>query len=81
MFTSSGYDLSHVWVCCDQTARQEKEIAQSCLEQVRRSGLGEDSYVNASFSLGKLRQVCKRQQAGPDPSGRRVHDMIWHDMT
>lgn len=64
MFASSGYDLSHVWVCRDQGEREEKEGAQRCLEQVRMSGLGKDSYLNASFSLGKLRQVCKRHQSG-----------------
>jgi hypothetical protein len=68
MFTDSGYDLSHVWVYCSETARDEKGVAQRNVEAVAKSTRGEDSYLNASFSLGKLRQMCK-QQADPADTG------------
>jgi hypothetical protein len=68
MFCSSGYDLSRVWIYATPEERAEKEGAVRALEQVQRSARGQDSYLNASFSLGKLRQVCK-QHLGPEGTG------------
>jgi hypothetical protein len=68
MFCDSGYDLSRVWVYCSDSEREEKAVAQRNLAQVQRSARGEDSFLNASFSLGKLRQMCKGK-TGPDDTG------------
>lgn len=68
MFTDSGYDVSRVWVCRSKADLDEKMTAQSSVEQVQKSARGEDSYLNGSFSLAKLRRICKAQ-AGPDDTG------------
>jgi hypothetical protein len=77
MFLESGFDLSRVWVCGSQQAAEQREVARRNVQQVQRSagqGQGEggssssssdcDSYLNASFSLAKLRQICKSKGAG-----------------
>ena len=73
MFLESGFDLSRVWVCGSQQAAEQREVARRNVQQVQRSagqGAGQggssdcDSYLNASFSLAKLRQICKSKGAG-----------------
>ena len=70
MFLESGFDLSRVWVCGSQQAAEQREVARRNVQQVQRSaGQGSsssdcDSYLNASFSLAKLRQICKSKGAG-----------------
>lgn len=76
MFLDSGYDLSRVWVCTVEgggQGKEEKTIVQRNVEQIKKTLRGEDSYLNASFSLAKLRQVCKRQ-SGDEDTGTRVFD-------
>lgn len=68
MFEEAGYDLSFIWMCRSAEEVEEKVIVERNIDQVQRSARGEDTYLNASFSLAKLRQVC-RNKTKPEDTG------------